>query len=266
MDSFRQSLKSISHKQIHMANSESADFMQSLIVALEQNFEHARHIEIQRQQQLYVFIILLGAVLTFIFSNTITFHLALQQFWPVFLFLAIYSFTISSSIAKWNIEFKSQLLHIQWIAEKLKLIQPISKEREAAIINSKYKEDKGALIGDSMSQGYLALALPLRKRVNLNFELIVDIILVGTTFAFVTGLLIYINSFSPFMPPLSAALPSYLLAYPIGLIFAVFFVYYNYASRKKMKKYAAKLLEARQPDGINVYYRGFRPSYDTAED
>lgn len=156
--------------------------------------------------------------------------------------------------------------HIQWIAEKLKLIQPLSKEREAVIINSKYKEDKGALIGDSMSQGYLALALPLHKQVNLNFELIVDIILGGTAFAFVTGLLIYINSFASFLPPLSATLPSYLFAYPVGAIFAVIIVYYNYASRKKMKKYAAKVLAARQPDGINVYYQGFRPSYDIAED
>ena len=123
-----------------MANSESADFIQPLTAALEQNFQHARHIEIQRQQQLYVFIVLLGAVLAFIFSNTTLFHLALQQFWPVFLFLTIYSFTISSSIAKWNVEFKSHMRHIQWIAEKLKLIQPLSKEREAVIINSKYKD------------------------------------------------------------------------------------------------------------------------------
>ncbi len=246
-----------------MAN---ADFRQSLIVALEQNFEHARHIELQRQQHLYVFIALLGVVLTVIFGYTASFHLALQQFWPVFLFLTIYSFTISSSIAKWNVEFKSHLRHIQWIAEKLELIQPLSKEREAIITNSKCKDDKGALIGDSMAQGYLALALPLRKQVNLNFELIVDIILGGMTLAFVTGLLFYINSFSSFLPILSASLPSYLLAYPIGLIFAVAFVCYNYVSRKKMKKYAAKVLDARQPDGVTTYYRGFRPFYDMNEE
>ncbi len=39
-----------------MSTVESGDFRQSLTVALEQNFEHARHIELQRQQQLYIFI------------------------------------------------------------------------------------------------------------------------------------------------------------------------------------------------------------------
>jgi hypothetical protein len=39
-----------------MSTVESGDFRQSLTVALEQNFEHARHNRLQRQQQLYIFI------------------------------------------------------------------------------------------------------------------------------------------------------------------------------------------------------------------
>jgi hypothetical protein len=53
---FRIKLKSSLNKQVSMSTVESGDFRQSLTVALEQNFEHARHIELQRQQQLYIFI------------------------------------------------------------------------------------------------------------------------------------------------------------------------------------------------------------------
>jgi hypothetical protein len=241
-----------------------ADFSNSLRAAFHENFEHARHLEIQRQQQLAVFVTLLGAVLAFIFRDYISLHSALQQYWPVFLFLAIYSFIISSSISKWNIEFKSHLKHIQWIAEKLGLIRCVSVERELAVIRSHSKEDKGTLLADSLSQGYIALALPLPRRVNRDFEYIVDIILAGTTFAFVSGLFIYTISafYSAYTFPLfGTELPLRIIAYPLGIFFGSIVVLLNLRSRNKMKQYAAKLLDIRQPDGINLYYQGYRPFY-----
>ena len=224
-----------------------------LLAAFQQNYEHARHIEIQRQQQLYIFVVLFAAVLTFIFSSFSSIHMALQQYWPVFMFLTMYSFIISSSIAKWNIEFKSHFRHIQWISEKLKLIQPISEKRKTQLPED-MDPDKEILLKDAMSQSYVALALPLKIQVNRDFEYIIDIIFGGTTFAFVSGFAIYIDSLFPI-------LPSRTIAYITGLIFSVLIVLWNIFNRRRIKDYAKKLLDVRTPDGIMLYYQGIRPFF-----
>jgi hypothetical protein len=245
------------------------DFTESLREALRQNWEHARHQEIQRQHQLYVYMLLFSASLTFMFSNYAALHLTLQQFWPVFLFLTLYSFFVSSSVAKWNLEFKNFIKHTQWISEKLKLITPISEKRKAEIMGSNLPEDdKKLLLKESMCQGYMALALPLPKKVSQNFENILDVLLLGTTIAFVSGLIIYISNSLLSMSVITVlgiSFPFRLVAYIVGLVLAILVVVKNRKTKNNMKENATKLLDVREPDEISLRYRATTPFYEDTE-
>lgn len=256
------------NKQVKNMSSDKG-FAESLREALRQNWGHARHQEIQRQHQLYVYMLLFSASLTFMFSNYVALHLTLQQFWPVFLFLALYSFFVSSSVAKWNLEFKNFIKHTQWISEKLKLITPISEKRRTEVMDSNLTEDdKDLLLKDSMCQGYMALALPLPKKVSQNFENILDVLLLGTTIAFVSGLIIYISNslFSLSTITVSGiSFPFRLVAYPVGLFLSLLVVFKNRKTRNNMKENAEKVLDTREPDEISLRYRAKIPFYDPTE-
>lgn len=238
---------------------------ESLLVALNQNWEHLRHQEIQRQHQLYVYVLLFSASLTFMLNDYVALHLTLQQFWPVFLFLSIYSFIVSSSVAKWNLEFKNLFKNIQWLSEKLDLIWPMSTKRIEEISNPNLIcENKESLLADSMCQGYVGLALPLQKRVNRNFETIVDVILLGTTAAFISGLFIYIinSTLSLSTIDISGFIFSLrLVAYPIGLSISFVVTWVNIKTRNNMKENTVKLLDVREPDDISLRYRNIKPFY-----
>ncbi len=243
--------------------------VESLHEAFNQNWEHLRHQEIQRQHQLYVYILLFSAALTFMLSDYVALHLTLQQFWPVFLFLSIYSFIVSSSVAKWNLEFKNFLKNIQWISEKLELIWTISTKRVDEVNNPNLIcDNKELLLDDSMAQGYVGLALPLQKRVNRNFENILDVILLGTTAAFVSGLIIYVSSSIFSLNTIAVSgftFPFRLLSYPVGLCISAVVTFMNRKTRSNMRDNTDKLLDVREPDEITLRYRNIQPFYQDAK-
>src|SRR3972149_9856797 len=125
-----------------MKDVQTDEFHTSLLAALKFNSEHARHQEIQRQYQLYVFMVVFAAVIAFVFDKHKTWHLTLQQFWPVFGFLTVYSLFLGMSVTKWNIEFRNSVRNIQWISERLRLINSVSINRKSQVIQSNLKPDE----------------------------------------------------------------------------------------------------------------------------
>lgn len=252
----------------------ASEFLVSMREALKQNWEHARHQEIQRQHQLYVFMIVFGGILAFVFDKYVAWHQTLAQFWPVFLFLMLYALFIGSSVTKWNLEFQNHIAHIQHISEKLGLIKAISDKRKGEVEKSNFEgteeellRTKKALLNDSMFQGYMGLPLPLPKRVHQNFENIMDIILGGTAFAFLTGLLIASTLFSnsSFYIVGDFVIPFRIYAYVVGAIFGALIVIWNRMVRKHMKENAAKMLDVRKPDETHLLYKGYKPFYESDE-
>ena len=245
---------------------DDASFIESLREALKQNWEHARHQEVQRQYQLYVFMLTLGVILTIVFQNHVAWHSTLMQFWPVFLFLMLFSLFISSNVAKWNLEFQNHIAEVQWISERLGLIRSISEERKREVGDSTLEDkEKETLLKDAMFQGYVGLPLPLRRRVHQNFLTLVDIILGGTSFAFLSGLLIAGESF------LSSSFLGYesglswihvrILEYVSGIVFGTCIVIWNQRIRKQMNASTTNLLDVREPKGISIRYKGKDPFY-----
>lgn len=236
-----------------------------LLEALKQNWEHARHQEVQRQHQMYVFMIVLGATLTFIFDGFIDWFKTLSQFWVVFLFLAIFSWYVSYNLTKWSLEFQNHIANIQWISDKMKLIIPQSKTRENAIDGAKIEinnaeltsKEKNQLKKDAYFQGIMGLPLPLQKRVNQNFDTLAVYIFGGTFWAFISGLLIACIDILPFF---SISLPFdkiilQVLSICIGFGIMLFAVRKNLKTRNQMKDYKKFLVDAREPSlDLNVKY------------
>jgi len=54
--------------------------------------------------------------------------------------------------------------------------------------------------------------------------------------------------------------PFRIIAYPIGAVIAIIVVILNQKSINKMKQYASKLLDVREPDEITLRYKG-HPSF-----
>ncbi|MEM2971801.1 MAG: hypothetical protein QW270_05195 [Candidatus Bathyarchaeia archaeon] len=230
----------------------------SLLEALKQNWEHARHVETQRQQQFYVFIVLFGAVTTILNSQKDISLLTLSNFWPVFLFLAIILLLMSRNITKWNIEFGNHIRAIQWIAEKLALIQPLSNERKKQIEESKYsEEEKIKLKKDAMFQGYIGLPLPLPIRVHRVFDYLFHFLLGAMLFLFFICL--WICSFEYFSTSLHLCIPQYRdLFYAIGFLggatFGISISFYNLTKMNEAYSYAEKLKCIRTPEEIKLKY------------
>jgi len=236
-----------------------------LLEALKQNWEHARHQELQRQHQLYVFMAVFGGILAFVFNEHVAWHLTLMTYWPVFLFLMLFSLLVSHNVTKWNLEFMNHTRNIQWICEKLELIKPISQKRKDEVGSSTLEGNKESLLDDSMFQGYVGLPLPLPKRVRQNFENMVDVLLGGTAIAFAMGILIASTVFSLLLQSnvTDVISLSQTLAYVSGGIFGILVVILNRRVRSRMKANAKILLNVRKPDDLPVglKYRGEKPFF-----
>jgi hypothetical protein len=85
-------------------------------------------------------------------------------------------------------------------------------------------DESNSLIADSMFQGYVALPLPLRRRVHRNILNLVDVLFGGVTFAFISGLLVYLgNLFLPVSCEVFGCTIPYrfLFFYAIGVISSI---------------------------------------------
>jgi len=266
----------------------TSDYKDALMKALEQNWLHARHQEVQRQQQLFIFLAITGVMLTIISQTYIAWQSTLKQFWLAFLFLMIFSHMVSSSFIKWNLEFSNHIAGVQWISERLKLIGPISNEREQNVLDFKHfrthkDQDrlKKKLLNDAMFQGYMALPLPLPKRVHQNFEILIRFILLATSIAFMSGLVLWISAllisgFSALGYPLVwiSALPSSISNLPVdeiaaialGLVFGWYIIRWDKMTNEYMSENASKLLDIRQPSKTSLTYRRGTPFFKKSEE
>ena len=234
---------------------------QSLRDAMKHNWEHIRHEETQRGYLLYVYALMLSGVLSFTFSNHVAWHITLSKFWPVFFFLFIFSWVVSSSFLKWNIEVRNHLKANQWISEKLGLIKNISKKREEQVENSQIEKHK-ELLDDSFYQGYVGLGLPLPKRVHKDFKNLCSLMLFLTATIFVAGGLINAGQIFYDLIQVSTfeVFPFRLLAYVIGCTIGIMSFILNHRMHQVSEEKANKLLDIREPDEIKLRYRR-KPSF-----
>jgi hypothetical protein len=259
------------NKPTHNPLPEKQDY---LIVAFEQNWEHARHQETQRQTMLSIYLAIFGAVLTFIadkFNGLET----LAQYWTVFLFLGLISIFVSYSIAKWNEEFKNHIRAIQWLSEKMKLIQRISEndtscKLKATCVPNKEKFRKSkmreALINDAFFEGYVGLPLPLPRRAHQGFNRIIDIFLIASISAGVFGFFLSIPQFvlNQSINNMDLVTIVALLSVSIGIGFVV--ALYSWKIRIQMEINSQKILAVRSPcDEIKCRYKNIPYFYEAKQ-
>ena len=246
----------------------------SLLVALQQNWEHARFEETQRQYQLFVFMGVFGGILVYISQNIKTWDQAFSQFWLAFLFLSVYVWFIAFNVKKWNLEFQNHIAHIQWLSEELELNQPLSPERENDLSEYFKKSNMDevedmlkALKEDSMYQGYMGLPLPLPRRVGQNFEVFIDFILGACIFVTIVGLLLASRIFSSAQVTLMNRIfqLEHFIPLTIGIMCGIVIVLLNQRIKEQMKTNAEMILDVRKPNDLNLRYRGYEPFYNLDE-
>lgn len=111
------------------------------MAALQQNWDHARHVELARDRWLALFSAALAAILTFVLKQEAGFSDMLATYWPLALLVTIIAVLLYPTILKTNLEFANHVSAAQWISERLAL-------------NTYDKHDATRFVG------YMALPIP----------------------------------------------------------------------------------------------------------
>lgn len=232
----------------------------ALIVALKENWLHARSQEQSRIWHLNFYMLMLAGILAIAFRERLPLHHVLVNYWPLFGFLYVLAIYVLLDIAKLNLEFSNHIRAVQWISEKLNLDKELSEEREKLIerflAEGKLSEEEK---GDVMYQGYMALPLPVPVSVYKVFQNLMYLLIIGTAWASISGFILQFNIFSfltyfqsPILLPMSQIRLS---AYLTGAFFGLVSCLFCRASVKRISYKAKKLLDLREPDGIKLRYR-----------
>jgi len=156
----------------------------ALLHALVQNWEHARHQEIQRLHLLGFYATIVTAVI-YLTPHT----WAYEGFRCIpFFFLFLVSFFVYGAFLKWNAEFGNHMAAIQWICEKLNLIRPANGKDDLI----KKAADHGITAIPNcafFNEAYMALPLPLSIRVRKWFFAFFPLILTALSFGLAVGVL-----------------------------------------------------------------------------
>ena len=141
---------------------------ESLRLALQENFNHARHQENQRERYLTLYWLLWGAIIYFMAEKgTLIPKCGVLEYAYVFGFLSVLSFIALIVNLKWNAEFANHIATAAAIAIKLNLNKKISIEEG---ISKK-------LLPYSEFSGYLSL--PMKFPVGLNVSAWLSAVLCG---------------------------------------------------------------------------------------
>jgi len=158
----------------------------ALFHALVQNWEHARHQEIQRLHLLGFYATIVTAVI-YLTPHT----WAYEGFRCIpFFFLFLVSFFVYGAFLRWNVEFSNHIAAIQWICEKLNLIKPIEKKDD--LIEEAAEHGITAIPNYAFfDEAYMALPLPLSIRVHEWFFTLFPLILTALSLGLAVGVLTY---------------------------------------------------------------------------
>lgn len=247
------------------------DMKEVLREALSENWQVARHIETLRQRFLSAFILIFGGVLTAVLSIGGSLDMILMKFWPVFSFLLVFSILTLQNFVKWNNEHSNHLRAVQWISEKLRLNEKLSADRKTVIRNLKNLKGKEKMENDAMFQGYMALGLPLPIRVHKVFEWVMLIIIVFTSWVSFVGLISVSATILTSLIPEIGTVGAYsslsqISIYILSFALALLILQYNLKLMKKVYRNAAKILDLRQPDEIEIRYRNLPPFWEEAKE
>jgi len=113
----------------------------------------------------------------------------------------------------------------------------------------------------------MALAIPLPIRVHKIFEWITFVLIFFSSGASFAGVILAFTSvFASMIPPISTLNISLELSqasgYVLSFILAILILHYNRRQMKKAYMNIAKILDLRQPDEIEIRYRGISPFWE----
>jgi hypothetical protein len=203
---------------------------QALLVALEQNWLHARHQEYQRFWLLNVYVAITTAIAWLIFTKG--FYTFISTL--LLLFLTAVSLSVFFTLLKMNAEFANHIAAIQWIAEKLRLIIKLDNANKKRI----------------MFKGYMALPLPLPIRAHEVFFTWLPL----CTTTIILALLVYNvwNMWSKIFQIIKACPPPIIIS--VCVIAPITACLLWIILEKVFKKKAKDLLDGRKPDEIKIKY------------
>jgi len=221
-----------------MVSEHSGPSEDSLVVAIQENWAHARHVENSRGWHLNLFMAATAAVLAVIFQEgPASVHNILSRYWIVFVFLFVFSTYTFLAVTKLNLEFQNHIRAIQWASEELQLNRPISEK------------------GGYRYRGYMALPLPVGIRRRAIFEFFTVLMVGGTLGASLAGLIFdRMRDLANWICGPCVPQPDMvrLTAYSVAAIslFLTSFVLYMYAKRQEDK--ANSLIDSRKPNHNRV--------------
>ena len=232
----------------------------ALLHALVQNWEHARHQEIQRLHLLGFYAAIVTAVIY------LTPHIWTYEGFRCIPFFLLFLVSLSAygAFLKWNAAFGNHIAAIQWISEKLNLIKPVNGKD---LIKRATEHGITAIPNYAFfNEAYMALPLPLSVRVHEWFFTRFPLILTALSFGLAVGVLAYdifyiismicsifnisiqISSIS-----LSVKVIVSIIAWVVGsLLMGV----YCYRMLKRVKEEAGLYIEYRKPKGIRSWAPG----------
>lgn len=211
------------------SNSEDQPSTCSLLAALEQNWEHARHEENLRLAYFTFYWVALASAIAFAVEKGQSKGLmALADFWLVFFLLGLVSVFTLLAVIKASEEFRNHVRAAQWIAENLKLNVPVSPGSQP----------------DIMFKGFMALPLPLPIRVNKVFKYLMYIAIVATWAIATAG----------FMMRMAGLAKEF--AITVAVLISGLICWYLHARVEKAEAATNHILGGRQPAGIEIRYPG----------
>jgi len=124
--------------------------------------------ENMRNWQFGIVTTLIVSSITLLAKEAGTFDKAVTNYLLWFWFLALLSLWAFFTNLKWSMEFRNCHRCTSWASEKLKLIQPISGDRNKRVMDwaekgHMCKEQAKRLLEDAAHQGYMAFSLPMRS-------------------------------------------------------------------------------------------------------
>ena len=222
-----------------------------LLHALVQNWEHARHEEMQRLHLLGFY----AAIVTAVIYLT-PYIWAYEGFRCIpFFFLFLVSLFVYGAFLKWNAEFGNHIAAIQWISEKLNLIKPVEKRDD--LIKKAAKRGITAIPNYAFfNEAYMALPLPLSVRVHEWFFTRFPLMLTALSFGFAVGVSLY-DMFNISIQTSSIGLfVKVIISAIAGIVGFLLMLFYCYRILRRVKKEAGLYIEYRKPTAIKSWAPG----------